>query len=413
MSDGVGTNWAGNVAYGAAEIYFPGSVEQVQERVARSSKIRALGSRHSFNRVADTDGALLSLEKMPRVFELNRDAQTVTVDGGVRYGELAKKLHAQGIALHNLASLPHISVAGAVSTATHGSGDSNGCLASTVVGLELLTASGEILRLSQGDADFPGAVVSLGALGIVTTVTLAVEPTYEIAQTVYENLPFETAVENLEAVFADAYSVSLFTDWRGPRFTQVWRKSKLDDAPESFFGARRADGPRHPISGVSAENCTEQMDASGPWHQRLPHFRLEFTPSAGAELQTEYLVPKEFGADAIRAVYALREKVAPILLVSEIRSVAADGLWLSPFYGNPGVGIHFTWKPNWDAVKFLLPEIEAALAPFHAMPHWGKLSTVPPERLRTLYPRLPEFRTLARTLDPTGKFRNAFIENLL
>jgi FAD/FMN-containing dehydrogenases len=415
-------NWAGNYRYAATALHRPETVAEVQEIVAGSAgAVRALGSRHSFNGVADTTGALISQERLDRVLEIAPERRTVTVEGGARYGTLARRLHAEGFALPNLASLPHISVAGAVATATHGSGNDNACLAAPVRALEFVAADGSLVSLDRerdGDA-FRGAVVSLGGLGIVTRLTLDVVPTFAVRQDVYENLSFAALEENFDAVTGGAYSVSLFTDWAEPRFYQAWLKSRVEPdavasaAPADFFGAVRAERDLHPIPEVSAENCTPQRGIPGPWHERLPHFRLEFTPSRGEELQSEYLLPRENALPALRAVYALGKQIAPLLLTSEVRTVAADDLWLSPFCGRASVAFHFTWKPDWPAVRSLLPALEEALTPFDARPHWGKLAQIPPVRLRALYPRLSDFGELLRTYDPRGRFRNAFLDSLL
>jgi xylitol oxidase len=411
------TNWAGNVTYGAARWHWPETVEQVQEVVNRSRRVRVLGSRHSFNRIADTPGDLISLEHFDHVVTIDRERLTATVAGGVRYGQLGQRLHQAGFMLHNLASLPHISIAGAGATATHGSGDRNGNLATAVAALEIVTASGELVTLSRENTGgaFDGAVVGLGGLGVVTRVTLDISPAFEVRQDVYENLPLAQLEAHFDEISSSAYSVSLFTDWQRPLFNQVWLKRQVTDGAEleaepEFFGATRAMRKLHPIGSLSAENCTEQMGVRGPWHERLPHFRMEFTPSSGEELQTEYLVPRQHALPALRAVLGLRDPFGPLLLISEVRTIAADNLWMSPCYHQACVAIHFTWKKDWPAVKHLLPRIEGALAPFDARPHWGKLFTMAPERVQALYPRLPEFRELLRRYDPNGKFRNEFLD---
>ena len=413
-------NWAGNLTYSTDNLYQPQTVQQVQETVRKHDKLRALGTRHSFNRIADSTENQLSLEDLRQVMSLNRDTNTVTVDAGVRYGALARYLHPQGFALHNLASLPHISVAGACATATHGSGDQNGNLATAVAALELVTADGEVVTLSReaDQAQFQGAVVGLGGLGVVTKVTLDVEPTYEVRQDVYRNLPLTALKDHFEEIMASGYSVSLFTDWQSDRINQVWVKSRIArdmtwKAEPELFGATLATRNLHPIAEISAENCTQQMGVPGPWHERLPHFRMNFTPSSGEELQSEYFVPRPHAVDAILAVQRLSEHLAPHILISEVRSIAADDYWMSPCYQQPCVTLHFTWKQHGSAVQKLLPMIEAQLAPFEARPHWGKLFTMAPSRLQSLYPRLSDFRQLLRQYDPKGKFRNAFLEEKL
>ena len=409
-------NWAGNLGYQAERIAHPLSVEELQELVAGARTIRALGSRHSFNDIADTSGTLTALDRLDPAITVDARNMTVTVSGGTRYGTLSAELQRQGFALHNLASLPHISVAGAVATATHGSGDGNGNLATAVAGLELVTADGGILTARRGEtADFDGMVVGLGALGIVSSVTLDIEPAFQVAQHVFEGLDWGQVLENLDHVTSAAYSVSLFTDWSGSTLGQAWLKSRVADpgvdaGRQDFFGGTPALSARHPLPGVSGSNCTEQLGVPGPWSDRLAHFRMEFTPSKGDELQSEYLVPREHAADAIRTLRKLTGVLTPLLLVSEIRTIASDTLWLSPNYGRDGIGLHFTWRQDQPAVEAVLPLLEAELAPFAARPHWGKLFDGGAAAVGPLYPRIDDFRALAGRLDPAGKFRNRFLD---
>jgi alditol oxidase len=379
--------------------------------------MRVLGSRHSFNDIADTKGDLVSLRRMPRVFELDNAAGTVTVDGGVNYGALCEPLHVAGFALHNLASLPHISVAGACATATHGSGDRLGNLATAVRAIEMVAADGEVVSFSRlDDPDvFEGVVVALGALGVVTTLTLEVQPTFEMRQDVYENLPLMAAVEHFDELTASADSVSLFTEWRDATFEQVWLKRRIgvDDpfeSPPTLFGAIRATAPIHPIKRMPADACTEQLGVSGPWYERMPHFRIDHTPSSGAELQTEYLIPRHHAADALVVLSEIRARFSPLVLISEVRTVAADTLWMSSAYQRASVALHFTWVRDWEAVRTVLPVVEKALAPFEPRPHWGKVFTMSPESIRPSYGRLPQFVELLQRHDPQGKLRNLFLD---
>lgn len=413
------TNWSGNYTYRADRLYLPGSVPEVQHLVQQCSKLQALGARHSFNGIADNSQNQISLEHL-NAMELDREARTVTVGAGVTYDQLAPYLNAEGFALHNLASLTSITVAGACATATHGSGNRNGNLATAVAGMQMVAADGSLVALSGKNlADrFPGTVVHLGRLGVVTALTLHVEPTYQMSQVVYENLPLAQLERHLEQIFASGYSVSLFTDWQQHRIAQVWIKRRVapGTSPQiepEFFGATPATRKLHPIPGHPAESCTEQMGIPGPWYERLPHFRMGFTPSSGAELQSEYFVPREHGYRALLAVEELRDHITPLLFVSELRTVDADNLWMSPCYQRPSMTIHFTWKPEWPAVRKVLPMIEASLAPFQARPHWAKLFTVAPARLDALYARLPDYRTLRQQYDPHGKFRNRFLDQNL
>lgn len=410
------TNWAGNYTYHAQKLITPASVEELQAIVNRATKLRALGTRHSFNAIADSSVEQISLQHFDQM-SIDATARTVTVGAGVTYGKLAPYIDSHGFALHNLASLPHISVVGGCSTATHGSGIHNRNLSSAVSALELITANGERLTLTRAkDGDhFAGAVVALGALGIVTSITLDLLPTYQIEQVVYQDLPFAELEHNLDAIFSSGYSVSLFTDWQNHRATQVWIKRRVQPGkpyawPQEFYNAKRATEKLHPITGHPAEPCTEQLGIPGPWYERLPHFRMNFTPSSGAELQTEYFVPRENGYAAIRAVEELRDQITPHLFVTELRTIESDSLWMSMARQRPSLAIHFTWKPEWPAVRKILPMIEAKLAPFEPRPHWAKLFTLEPKTLQSRYSELANFKDLLRQHDPDGKFRNEFLE---
>jgi xylitol oxidase len=413
------TNWAGNHTFKAARLDEPASAQEAQQLVKSLSHSKALGARHSFNNIADTSGDQISLQHLDQM-ALNKDTRTVTVGAGIRYGQLAPWLDAQGFAVHNLASLPHVSVVGACSTGTHGSGIHNGNLSTAVSAIDFISGNGEIVSLSRaGNPDqFAGAVVGLGAIGVITSITLDVVPTFQIAQIVYENLSFNELEHNLDAIFASGYSVSIFTDWQHHRATQVWLKQTVvnnasPSMPPLFYGATLQKTKLHPLAGHSAENCTDQQGIPGPWYERLPHFRMNFTPSSGAELQTEYFVPRSRAYQAILAVEQLRDKITPHLFITELRTIAADNLWMSMAYQRDSMAIHFTWKPEWNDVKQILPLIEEKLKPFDARPHWAKLFTTPHERLQQLYPKLLDFQALARRYDPDGKFRNDFLNKNL
>lgn len=400
-------NWAGNVTYSTERVLRPRSVAEAQELIAAAESIRPLGARHSFSLIGDSTGALLSTEHLDRIVEIGDD--TVTVEAGIRYGELAAALDDHGVALLNFASLPHISVGGAIATATHGSGASNQSLAAAVSALELVDADGTVREFRRGDADFDGAVVSLGALGLVTTVSLDLVPAFELRQYVFEQLPWPIVEAELDAILAGGHSVSLFTTWDEPAVGTLWVKTQDELGPQPYFGAAAATQARNPVPGADPENATEQLGVPGPSHDRLPHFRLGFTPSSGDELQSEYIVPREHGAAAVAELRRLASVLEPLLFVSEIRSIAADTLWLSPFFEQDSIAFHFTWQPRPAEVLAMLPQIESALAPFGVRPHWGKLFVGSAETLEAVYPRLPDFRRVAGELDGGGKFRNEFL----
>lgn len=413
-------NWAGNFEFSTTNVHYPRTINEVQALVKKLPNLRTLGTRHCFNRIADSKHNLVSTRELNKVVDLDTQKRTVTVEAGIKYGELAPWLHNKGFALSNLASLPHISVAGSVATATHGSGVKNKSLAAAVNAIEIVRPDGSVAQISraQGGDDFPGSVVNLGALGVVTKVSLDVEPTFMMHQHVYLRMPLEELRNNFDNIVSEAYSVSLFTDWQNEYINEVWVKSRTNDPDEhksaaDFYGGKAATKNMHPIAELSAENCTEQMGAVGPWHERLPHFKMGFTPSSGKELQAEYFVPISNAVDAISAIQRLGKQISPHLFISEIRTVAADELWMSPCYKQQSVAIHFTWQQHTQEVMSLLPVIEAELMPYKVKPHWGKLFTMSPTMLAAHYERWAEFQQLITSNDPKGKLKNDFMRSTL
>jgi xylitol oxidase len=412
-------NWSGNLEYSTHQVSYPQSVGELQELVKKTARFKVLGTRHCFNKIADSKDHLISTKNLNKIISLDTKAHTITVEGGIKYGELCPYLDGHGYALHNLASLPHISVAGACATATHGSGVANKNLSSVVSGLEMVTADGGLHTLTRADGDsFNAAVVGLGALGVVTKVTLDLKPAYKMRQYVFEKMPMSQVKEHFEKILSAGYSVSLFTDWQTDYINEVWIKSLENErtdftSQQNFYGAKAATKNMHPIAALSAENCTEQMGVAGTWYERLPHFKMGFTPSSGVELQSEYFIPHHNAMDAILAVSRLSKDIGPHLFISEIRTINADDLWMSPCYKQSCVTIHFTWKQDWPAVSKLLPRIEKELSPFNARPHWGKLFTMSPEVLHKRYEKLPEFKKMIAQYDPKGKFRNEFLNAYL
>jgi len=406
-------NWAGTVTFQDSSAEYPETLDSLKQAISSSSRVRARGSAHCFNDIADTSAASINLEKMPQEIQINKDSQTVRVPAGLKYGELATALHERGWAIHNMASLPHISVAGAVATATHGSGVGNGNLATAVRSLELVLPDGTTKRISQGDEDFEGYVVGLGLTGVVVNLDLAIEPTFNISQTVYRGMSRETYAANIKEIMSLAYSVSYFTTWAATGGGEVWAKFKSGaTAPTKLFEAYPATSNRHPLPGLNPEPCTEQMGVSGPWHLRLPHFKMEFTPSAGDEIQSEFFVD----INDAPAAFAALEKIAPqineILWVSEIRAIAADQLWMSPHFQRDSIGIHFTWKKV-DAVYEMVKVVEAVLAPFKYRPHLGKVFSASPQYLESVMPKMADFKQLVNEIDPNNKFGNEFTDKLL
>ncbi len=411
-------NWSGTYRFTAREVIEARTVADVQRAVAAGGRVRAIGTRHSFNDLADNGVTLVSVTAITPDPVIDEAARTVTAGAGTSYGALATWLQDRGWALGNLGSLPHISIGGATATGTHGSGSRNKILSAAIAGLDYVAADGELRHVSRADPDFDGMPVGLGAFGIVVRVTLDIEPSYLVRQDAYTALPWDRVLAELDPVMSAAYSVSLFTDWSGPTLRAAWVKRRVagpadaeaGDTPEEFFGARREPGPVRFID-APADNLTV-LGVPGPWAERLPHFRLDATPSNGDEIQSEYFVDRRHGAGALDAVRRRARLITPLLLISEIRATAADRLWLSGSYGRETLAIHFTWRNAPDEVDAAVREVEAALAPFAARPHWGKVSNVTAGEVAELYPRLGDARDLFERLDPDGRFGNDRLERL-
>ncbi len=406
-------NWSRNITFADAQALYPASVEELAHIVASSTKIRARGSAHSFNNIADTDSVAVLFEKMPTQIAIDEEARTVTTSAGTRYGELAIYLHAQGWALHNLASLPHISIAGAIATSTHGSGIQNGGLHTAVKAITVITPTGKLQRIDSHDPLFYAAVVGLGLFGVVVTCELAISPTFDIAQVVFQDVARLAIADNYEGIMGLVYSVSYFTTWGPDGKGDLWTKrTESESLPTEILGSKPAPKKLHPLPGVDAIHCTEQLGVYGPWHERLPHFKLEFTPSSGDELQSEFFVPFEDASDAIRALEKIADLIHPNLLVSEFRTVAGCEFWMAGSYQRRVAAFHFTWKKI-PEIAIILPIVEAALAPFSARPHTGKVFTVDSSYFKKVNPKSGDFKSAVVAFDPQNKFGNAFTDKLL
>ena len=408
------TNWAGNYTYKAPHLHEPKGEAEVQQLVKVLQRQKALGSRHCFNNIADSPQHQVSLQSMRKVIDLDKENKAITLEAGARYGDFCEALHQEGFALHNLASLPHITVAGACATATHGSGVNNGNLATAVRSVQLVVPSGDLVIIDRDHKDFPAIVVGLGAFGIITQVTLDIQDTFDVEQFVFQDMPLSSVENDFVELMSGGYSVSLFTNWMDKKVSEVWVKRRSDvtndELGDTYYGGIAATRNLHPIADHSAEACTEQLGVPGPWFNRLPHFKMGFTPSSGAELQSEYFVPREKAVDAIMELEKMRDEIYPHLMITEIRTIAKDSFWMSPCYQQDSVAIHFTWKQHPQEVMALLPRIEKALSNYNVRPHWGKLFTIDQKTFQERYPMTGQFKELARSYDPDGKFINEYLD---
>ncbi len=408
-------NWSDNYTFTATTFHRPDTIDQARRLVAAARHIRAIGTRHSFNGIADSPGAIIDLSRLDPAFTMDRERMTVTVGANTTYGVLAAYLHAQGYALHNMGSLPHITVAGATATGTHGSGDRNSNLSTAVAALELITASGDIVRISRGEAGFDGMAVGLGAFGIITRATLDIEPTFDVRQDVFMDLPWDVLLTDFDAVSSAGYSVSLLTKWSDPAVSRMWLKTRLGNGSPLAVTAAHLGAMPAPADKVSfglddpSARLTPVGGVPGPWSERLPHFRPDQEPGVFEQIQSEYMVPRRHAVAALTALRAIAGRIDTHLYATEIRTMAADDLWLSPSFGDDTVAFHFTWQRKPTEVDAITQEIEDLLLLLGARPHWGKLLHADARRLAPLYPRMAQFRALAHRYDPTGKFRNAYL----
>lgn len=426
-------NWAGNLTFSARRVVEPGSVEELQALVRRAADegraLHAVGAAHSFSAVADGPGDQVSLRNLPSDVEIDRERGVASATGSTTLAELCPALDAAGQALPALPSLLGVTLAGAVATATHGSGDGLQTLAGSVVAMEWVDATGELRRAEVAGPDAPpwaeGLPVSLGSFGIVTRLWLRTVPAYALAQVVYERVALDELLASLPEVLAGAYSVSAFTRWREEEGSRIWCKRRVATGgqvgPEPgrppWWARTPADGPRHPVPGMPPDRCTPQRGLPGPWHERLPHFLSTATPSMGNELQSEYFVGRDHATaagEALRTLATDRSSAfVRALAVSELRSVAGDRRWLSPAFERDSIAFHFTWLDEPDTVAPAIEAVEELLAPFDPRPHWGKLFGVRPASLRARLPRLGEAAELRRCLDPAGLFSNDFTRDVL
>jgi xylitol oxidase len=407
-------NWAGTYEYAAPRIVEVATVDDVRRAVGQPGRVRALGTRHSFTDLPDTTGTLVDVTGFAPSFELDEAAGTVTVPAGVRYGVLAVWLDERGWALRNMGSLPHINVGGAIATGTHGSGDANPVLSASVRALRYVGADAEVHEVRRGEPRFEALVVGLGAYGITVAVTLDIQPAFRMRQDIYTGVTWDAALAHYDELTSAGYSVSVFSRWEDPSVGYVWVKTRLDadDDPvtDALLDGVRAVGGESPL-GVE-DNVTELAGVPGPWMLRLPHFRLDAQPSFGDEIQSEYFVDRADAPAALRAVRALGDGIRPHLIWTELRTAAADELWLSPAYRRDAVIIHFTWHNHPDAVAAAVARIEAALEPFGARPHWGKLHGFDRTAIERVHPRLADARAVFESLDPDGRFTNAHLERV-
>jgi xylitol oxidase len=409
----VAKNWGGNLDYGPGKILAPESLAELSE-IIRSGKVRPIGTKHSFSNLVIGEGQLVSAAGLSFEPVIDQKNSTVTVPAATKYGELAVFLEEEGYALKNMGSLPHISIAGSAATGTHGSGDKNQILSSSLVSFSYLDANGVIVTLNRSSKNFEACRVGLGAYGLWVNLTLAIVQSYQMRQDVFRNLPWELFLEDPAKLTAAGYSVSLFTKWGSDTIDQTWVKSRShDSAPPIEIAGIKPDSTSMPelMPGVG-DNLTQQGGEEGAWLDRLPHFRFDATPSAGNEIQTEYFFERKNIVGAIKAIQTIASEINPTLLISEIRTIAQDAAWLSPMLRGDSVAVHFTWVNDAAAVAKAVALVEKATAEFKPIPHWGKVHGFSAEKLREVHPKLDRAKALFDSLDPQGVFSTDYLMSL-
>lgn len=406
------SNWGGNLVYGSGAIEAPATIEELSE-IIRSGKVRPIGTMHSFSKVVVGEGTLVSAAGLAFEPALDKASSTVKVSAATRFGDLALFLEKNGVALKNMGSLPHISIAGAAATGTHGSGDKNQILSSSLSAYSFLNSKGELVRYQRGDENFEACRVGLGAYGLWVSVELDVVPSFQIRQDVYLDIPWEVFYEDPTNLTSAGYSVSLFTKWGEVSIDQVWVKALPGDkAGLPIAGISPEKTSRKELAPGVGDNLTQQGGVEGPWLDRLPHFRLDATPSAGNEIQTEYFIQRKNIVGAVKAVNKIAEQINHTLIITEVRTIAQDDAWLSPMNRGDSVALHFTWVNDTPAVDKAVAALEEVLAEFDPIPHWGKVHHFDKSKLEKVHARLGKARAVFDELDPEGVFNTEYLKSL-
>uniref|UniRef100_A0A915D0Y3 FAD-binding PCMH-type domain-containing protein n=1 Tax=Ditylenchus dipsaci TaxID=166011 RepID=A0A915D0Y3_9BILA len=414
-------NWGGNFNFSTQDIKYPTTTAGVQQLVKEcKGKIRPVGTRHSFSEIANTNDTLICLVHMNLILSVDPSVPSVTVQAGITYTDLIPFLQSIGLAIPMMASLGEISIAGAINTAVHGSGAGIGNLATQVLGLQMVLADGSVVQYSKGqnDTELAAATVGLGALGIVTQVTLQAQPTYNLAINVFENMDMSVLDTQLYNITHSGYAINMWSTFGTPGvLDQVWITTKVDSNGvnaygnvSQLYGAPAATAQSSPIAALPPTYVVPQMGIVGPYYERLTDYDLGLSGQEGQQTQSEYYVDFDDFVPALKALQTLSAEINAVVYVALFRITEKDELWMSPQYKKTTMAIHFSWQPKLDQVMALLPKIEAALAPFNPIPHWGKLYTLKPEQYLPLLPKYPEWREQVELHDPTHKFRNKWLE---
>jgi L-gulono-1,4-lactone dehydrogenase len=424
-------NWAGEQRCRPQAIERPGSRNGLEELVVaaagRGQRVRAAGSGHSFTDIALTGGLLLRLEGLNRVLAADRASGRVKVEAGIVLSELNRRLDELGLAFENLGDIDRQTLAGSISTGTHGTGERFQNLSAQIEAIELVLAGGRALEVSaESDPDtFRAARVGLGALGVIYAITLRTVPAYTLHR-VDRPRPLDDVLESLDELVAasDHFEFYVFPHTRTALCRESWR---TDEPPrprsrtavyaqevvlENWVGQLFALGARHlpsqvpRLARIAAGNVGRSTKIDRSFEVFASERRIRFT-------EMEYAIPRQHAVEAIRRVLELAGRPEhQVAYPIEVRFVAPDDALLSPSHERVTtyVAVHQDRKLRWEPY---FRGVEAIMSSYKGRPHWGKRHFQTAETLARLYPRWDDFARVRSELDPDGVFRNAYTDRVL
>jgi L-gulono-1,4-lactone dehydrogenase len=420
-------NYGRTWSFRPSSVSYPESAEEVAALVASANKVRVMGSRHSWSKGIVTDGTLLSLDRMNRLVRVDKEKLRVTVQAGITLGALNARLEEHGLALANLGSIDTQSLAGAISTGTHGTGRGFQCLAAQVESLELIDGEGKRKRIGRGDPDFDAVVVGLGCFGIVHEITLAVVPCFQM-HAITDTAPFDEVIENLDE-YVGRYDHFKFW-WFVPSDDVVVYKHNRTDAPrnDSDFTRWFKDDFLSVIvyrslvalQGLDRKALVPAVNKiltreTGRRFDRVCKSYVGFmTPAPPVHRETEWAFDYANAKDLLKKYRELLLKSGHTYnFIQEIRVTKGDDFWLSPAFGRDSLWLsmyNMDSPARWDDQ---LARFDAFAKAHGGRPHWGKEASFDPGYLKAVWPKLGEFRELTRSYDPNGKFVNEWVEQIL
>lgn len=430
MSRTTWTNWARNVACQPADILHPRSEEEIIAILQRARKegrrVRMVGSGHSFTPLAETSDYLVTLQNMQGVLHVDKARKQARLWAGTTINALGKLLHAEGLGQINLGDIDKQSIAGATSTGTHGTGVLFGGISTQIVALRLITASGEVLECSQEDANtdlFNAARVALGALGIVTQVTLQLQDSYKLDYRT-DKASLEDTLQNLERYKAENRNFEFY--WFPYTDTVQLKFSNETDAPVKDSGLKKFINQSVLENGVFGLICRFGRSFQGNYRrinrllagfigkeQRINYSHLIYASPRNVRFkEMEYNVPAEHFPALVRAIREKMEKEQyRVFFPLECRWTRADDIWLSPSHGRDSAYIAFHVYEGTEHEAYF-GDMEALCMQYDGRPHWGKMHTRTAANLATTYPRWADFLALREQLDPDRLLTNPYLEKV-